>query len=823
MEFKRIFSKKLILLFIFITLISAVMYYKEQVKITDIVVESDTDSIDDNIQSSVKQSTSENSGQSNSIEGLNIRSDFDNTEIYSYYNLMLVDYRLHVPELGTEIAAKQALIKYSSFINLYIKMKNNADEYSKALERTKNSNQSYYEEYINYVNNNEQVLIKLYEDKNIISTARNQLISNEQYARTYNDTIKAKRGQVDQLMKNALYSGQSSFSRINILKARYDMKQLETITPEVGNGKAVETVFDYDFINFLLLILIIATIYSFFDERKKGLWSIIHNSAGGRYRLTLIRTGILFVLSVLYTFVMYCVVLVTAFKLYGGFEDIRQLIQSSSQYNVVLLVMSRWKFILIYLIAHSICLFAIGMVVWLILSIIKNTSVSMLVAGLIFALEYILYAIVPANSALCFFKFVNLFQLISPQYSFTHYLNWGYGTFISDIFTSTAIFTGVLIPISIIVNTFINGFKRPIEQVGLIEKVLTSISCQISKGVEKLPTFLKEIYKILIIQKGIVIIAVAIWLVLDNPIARGVMYDDVKTEMSNFYVQVEGAVPGNQANSIIKEKEDELADLIANHNTTNEEKQLINTKRIVLDNIKKDTDYLTDLKESRDIDGEYINPYVYNDVLGIRIAANQRNVGTIAVFVEILLLFGIFSFERKQSMVPVLRSSGGRAKFWRFKVLSIFAVTTAIWATFYGLNGWNITRIYTFNSLSVPLQSLQIMCDFPIEMSIGTFLIILYIYKFILLLSVGFIVMAISLKIDYFKAMIISCILLIPHILYILGIKICYLTSVVIPIGFIEYWSQYGNNYRSYITAFVILLLGIVAYLITRIQWNRTR
>jgi len=823
MEFKRIFNKKLISLFIFITLISSVMYYREQVKITDIVVEANTDSTEDSSQSSVKQSTDQSVTQSNTIEGLNIRTDFDNTEIYSYYNLMLADYRSRVAEEGTEIAAKQALLKYSSYINLYIKMKNDTDEYDKALERTKNSNQSYYEEYIDYVYNNEQFLIKLYEDKNIITSARNQLISNEQYIRTYNDTIKSKRKQVDQLMKNTLYEGQNSFSRINILKARYDMKQLETITPEVGNGKAVETVLDYNFINFLLLILMIATIYSFFDERKKGLWSIIHNCEGGRYRLTLRRTGILFILSVLYTFVMYTAVLVTALKLYGGFGDLRQLIQSNSEYDVIFLVMSRWKFVLIYLIVHSICLFVIGMVIWLILSIIKNTSVSMLAAGLIFAFEYILYAIVPTNSALCFFKFVNLFQLISPQYSFTQYLNWGYGKFISDTFTSTLIVTGALIPISVILNIFVNGLKRPIEQVGLIEQVLTGIGGQISKGFEKFPTFMKEIYKILIIQKGIIIIVAAIWLILDNPIARGVMYDDVKTEMSNFYMMVEGTIPGDQANSIIKGKEDELADLIANHNTTNEEKQLISTKMTTLEDIKNYTKYLTDLKESRDIDGEYINPYVYNDVFGIRIASNQRTVGAIAVFTEILLLFGSFSFERKQAMVPVLRSSGGRGKIWRFKVLSVLAVTSAVWAIIYGINLWNITRIYSFNSLNAPLQSLQIMGGFPIEMSIGIFLMLLNVYKFILLLCVGFIVMAISLKIEYFKALIISCIILVPHILYILGIKICYLTSVVIPIGFIEYWSQYGNSYRSYITAFAILILGITAYIITRIQWKTTR
>jgi len=793
------------------------------VKITDIVVESDTDSMGDNSQDVVKIPGNKSATQSNAIEGVSIRTDYDNTEIYHYYNSMLADYRLNISELGSEAAAKQASSKYSSFINLYTRMKTNNDGYSEALERTKKSNPSNYEEYLNYVNHNEQFLIQLYEDKNIITTARNQLIANELYIRTYNETIKSKSSQVDQLMKNGLYSAKNSFSRLNILKARYDMRQLETITPEVGNSKAVETVFDYDFINFLLLILMIATIYSFFDERKKGLWSIIHNSSGGRYRLTLRRTGILFILSGLYTFVMYIATFVTAFKLYGGYGDLSQLIQSSSQYEVVLLVMSRWKFILVYLIAHSICLFAVGMVVWFILSIIKNTSVSMLVAGLIFALEYILFAFVPANSILCFFKFINLFQLISPQYSFTHYLNWGYGTFIIDTFTSTLTVTAVLVPLSVIANTFVNGFKRPIEQVGLIEKCLVGISCQISKVVEILPTFLKEIYKILFIQKGILVIAVAIWLIFDNQIARGVMYDDTMTEMSNFYQQVEGAVPGEQVNSIIVEKEAEIVLLKANLDSTEQDKQILETKQAALRIIKSDTKYLIDLKENRDIEGKYTNPYVYNEVLGIRLAANQRNVGVITVFTVILLLFGIFSFERKQFMIPVLRSSGGRGKLWRIKILSVLAVTAGVWAILYGINWWNITKIYTFHSLNIPLQSLQIIGAFPIEMSIGTFLILLNVYKLLLLLSVGFVVMAVSFKIEYFKALIICCIILVPHILFVLGIKLFYFMSAVIPIGFIEYWSQYGNNYRSYITAFVIVLFGMTAYIFTRIQWKRTQ
>lgn len=816
MEFKRVFSKKIIVLFLFITLISTVMYYREQVKITDMAVEPETEE-------DSSQNGKQSSNNSNSIDGVNIKVDFDNTEVYYFYNLMLAEYREHVSELGSEAAVKSVSSKYSGYITLYTKMKTNTEDYEKKLESIRRSVPSIYEAYMNYLENDPDYLTYIYESKNIIAAANTQLISDEQYIRNYNDTIKAKRSQVDQLMKNGLYSGENSFSRLNILKARYDIKKLETITPEVGNGKAIETIFEYDLINYLLVILIVATIYTFFDERKKGLWSIIHNSAGGRYRLTAKRTGILFGLSFLYTFGMYVATFAAAFKLYGGFGDLRQLIQSGQKYEVVLLVMSRWKFILVFLAAHSICLFVIGIMIWIILSLIKNSSVSMLITGLIFAVEYIAYALVPANSALCVFKYVNLFQLICPASSFTKYLNWGYGSFIVDTQTSTIILATVLLPICIIVNTLINGRKRPIEKVGMLENALQIVSSQIAKGVERLPVFLKEIYKVLFIQKGIIILVVAVWLVLDNQIARGVMYDDAKTEMSNFYKEADGLVPGPEVDSIIAAREAELADLKENHNTTKEENDLINMKESVLKEIKSNVSYLSELKEKRGIEGKITNPYVYEDVLGKRLNANQRNVGITAVFTVILLIFGTFAFEKKQAMVPVLRSSGGRNKLWRLKILSVIGTVAIIWLLLYGINGWNITRIYKFNSLSVPLQSLKIMGDFPISMSIGTFLVLLNIYKFILLLCIGFMVMAVSSRIDYFRALIVSCIILVGHILYVLGIKVFYLTSSVIPISFTEFWSQYGNNWRSYITAAVIIILGITAHVTTRRKWNRTR
>jgi len=568
--------------------------------------------------------------------------------------------------------------------------------------------------------------------------------------------------------------------------------------------------------------MIVATIYTFFDERKKGLWSIIHNSAGGRYKLAVKRTGILFGLSCFYTFVTYIVTFAVAFKLYGGLHDLVQLIQSNRKYEVTLLVLSRGKFILFYLITHSVYLFVIGMIIWLIMSLIKNTSVSILVTGLIFAVEYISYALIPANSLLCIFKYLNLFQIINPTSSLTEYMNWGYESFIVDTFTSTLIFVAVLAPVTIIATVLVNGRKHPIEQVGFLEKIFQYVSVQIAKGVERLPAFLKELYKVLIIQKGILVILVAVWLVLDNQISRGVMYNDKMTEMSKFYQEANGLTPGDKVESIIAPKEVELAELEENHNATAEEKSIISNKDQVLKDIRSNVDYLSQLKENKGIKGKIINPYIYEDVFGKRLFVNQRNVGIIAIFTEILLLFGTFAFEKKQSMVTILRSSGGRKKLWRQKIFSILLLTAVVWAITYGINWWNITRMYSFHSLGVPIQSLQFMGDFPIKISIGGFLLLVNIYKYIILLSIGFLLMAISIKINYIKALIISCIILVPHILYILGIRACYLMSSVIPLSFTEYWSQYGNHWRSYITASVIVLLGIISYFLTNKIWNKT-
>ena len=90
------------------------------------------------------------------------------------------------------------------------------------------------------------------------------------------------------------------------------------------------------------------------------------------------------------------------------------------------------------------------------------------------------------------------------------YRNWGFGDGIWSHFTTTLLLMLILLVIFFVVAVTFNVFLRPVRKKSYLTKMFEKISAQISRLIAKLPMVFKELYKNLIIQKGVVIIALAL-------------------------------------------------------------------------------------------------------------------------------------------------------------------------------------------------------------------------------------------------------------------------------------------------------------------------
>ncbi|MCR5636255.1 MAG: hypothetical protein K6F76_03625 [Clostridiales bacterium] len=162
----------------------------------------------------------------------------------------------------------------------------------------------------------------------------------------------------------------------------------------------------------------------------------------------------------------------------------------------------------------------------------------------------------------------------------------------------------------------------------------------------------------------------------------------------------------------------------------------------------------------------------YGKLLSRESYLRQEYSAVLAVITIIIILSGIFSFESKSNTNYLIRSTkNGRERLFKVKLFTSAAVTAFVWCVAYAAEFFGIYNKYGLDCFSAPLQSLEFFMSFPFSISIGAYLIIMYLFRLLLLLGAAAIVMLISKKFSYVSSIIISiAVLLVPALLNMVGI-----------------------------------------------------
>ena len=132
---------------------------------------------------------------------------------------------------------------------------------------------------------------------------------------------------------------------------------------------------------------------------------------------------------------------------------------------------------------------------------------------------------------------------------------------------------------------------------------------------------------------------------------------------------------------------------------------------------------------------------------------------------------------------------------------------------------FEVHKIYGLTCMGAPIQSLSFMKDYPLHVSILSYLIILFCIQFMGLLSVSFFISAIAMIWDGFKAMLVSfALLVIPSVLDIMGFLLCKKISIFQAVVYVECLQENGFAY-SMVLVFVVFLVGFCSYQYVRTKW----
>lgn len=650
-----------------------------------------------------------------------------------------------------------------------------------------------------------------------IKNARKLITEKAQYADGYRAAIEEKIKYSVAAMKNDFY-GKKSFERINLYKTYCDWLDIQDAAVTVSNGRWLETLYEYRYNHIFVLIIVIIIVYGFFSERKNGLYYIVHTGKCGRRSLFLKRCAILFAGSMLTSLLLHMESACILLKIYGGFGEINQPALCDEMFLLTSGNMSRLQFLFVITAFSGLAAFALAMLLWWILSMFSNPNIGLVVYLLVIATSFILYSVIPAKSFLKVLKYFNFYYFLYPNKALGYY-NWGYDFGLWEVFESALVLAAVVIVFTFVINLYITSKHYFTGKNNIIERGINFVMEKIGNAFGKMPMFTKELYKIIISQKVIVVLAVLIYIAANINIGYTIFYTADMVYTSQYYDEAYGISDSGELDKILKRYEAEYEELLASLDLNDESDKAIAENRLhVLQNIRANVEYVNSMN-AKGIKTVVIKPYAYESAFGEAQGDNQRLLALLNVLAAIVISAGVISYE-KECNVNTLANTYYKRKKWLVRKIAVNIVLIALFELItYGIYYHKLFKFYEVTGLEMPLKSLPFFQDYIINPSIIGFVIIDMCVKLLLSVSLAAIISLVSKYVKTIYCMLAGMIIVIPQLLYMIGFQMLDKLSIGRYIAFLPVLNdkaQPTNQYYIFLTVMLFIGAAIYANLINK-------
>ncbi|MBR6007308.1 MAG: hypothetical protein IK064_06720, partial [Clostridia bacterium] len=582
------------------------------------------------------------------------------------------------------------------------------------------------------------------------------------HVKDYQSYLESVHKQAEKMSRSSIFGkDKNSFTYRNIQKTAEDFNALDGIEVEFGNNRAVETFLDFRTADILYLAVIVVIVIAFFEDKKNGLVSLVRSTPKGRMQLALSRLGILFGTSVVFTAIIYVSLLAVSFGMFGGLDGLDRSVQSLEWFKTCSLRVTIGEWLLIYLGAKVACGVLIGLIFWFVLSFVSNIQLSWFIVLAILGVEYAAYTLIDGQLRFSFFKYVNLFSYVFPFEPLSKYLNMNVFGYPVGVFPLLLVLMIALLVLLTVGAVLLQVKRHPHGNRNILGKVIVLWNRFCDFFRRKLPIPAIEGYKLLILGGTVIFLA------------AGIFFGTKLRYMSYEY---------QETDYVYRQYLDEAGGRI-----TDETDEYLKKARSQLE-LHPDISYQFEGSLSRlESEAEEIRaraaekgfePWlVYQTDMDNFFARKAWTVpnwnALVAMAFLILCIAPVFAFERQAGTERILRSTPlGRGAVFRGKYAVVFFETLLIWCGVY-LREWIqvVTKTFGTGLMAAPVQNIRVLADFPIVMSLGAFLALLYVLRFVGMLAVAHICAFFSSRVNTWeKAILLGAgTLLVPAALYYFG------------------------------------------------------
>ena len=563
----------------------------------------------------------------------------------------------------------------------------------------------------------------------------------------YNEFLYKTQVQGDNISDISIFNSSSgnNYSNKNIEKTVKDYSELQGIEPKFQSGKWIEVATELYITDILIILMVCLIIYiSIFYEKEKNLHAVIRVSKYGKLHTAICK---------LMAFQLSCIIITVIF--YGGnlvysfanlsIPNLSYTIQSIAIFSTTTLKISISIYLLIFLISKAVVFIIIGNIVLLIAIVSSYIFIPYISIGTIMVASYTMWKVIIPTSKYAIFKYLNLVGLLDINKVFGEYLNINILNQPINLYKLWLIF---VIAFLVITNIAIIIAYCRIKKIGV-----RSIDFKRKKFSPHTSLFRHELYKILIMKKGIVIIVLFI-------IATAYLYTNNSYYISGgelkykqYMKKLEGKLTSEKEEFLYDEKEkfenaekkiEEIDKSLKNKEITmmqaialKEEYNKILSNYNTFQRVWEKYEFVKEHKESEfAYDSAYKILFNYND--------NIFETASILYFtVMIFILSVVFPMEYSNSQYRILHATLlGKKNIEKIKIIISSGLSIIIMSISIGVRYIYISRYYEFSNISAKAISVfgadfwgaQMPIYLVLIIAIGVLLLLSLIFMSIILL-----------------------------------------------------------------------------------------
>lgn len=659
-----------------------------------------------------------------------------------------------------------------------------------------------------------------------------------EYQNDYPAYIKSILKNAENLSSKKLFSNKTSYSYKSIQKSANDFSKNKNIKLSLVNDLPVSAVLNYQIGDFILILICVFMAISFVSEKNVNL--LINTCKNGRRILKMKQLPILILFSLFFSFAIYISEMLISLKIYDAPMNLYALIQSTDIFSDCILHINFLQLFAIHILFKAIIASMIALAIWLFISLSSNIILVSAIAGVITAIELLLYKNISAQSNLSIFKTFNIFSLFDYRSISEYNL---VSVFSKPVRAEKAVWIIVLLIIFIISALILISANRnyPIKSPKKAFRILHVLFDKLSEFYAKFQSVIYagrfETFKIMHIGKGLLVVIAFLLIIGFNFNTNPLVFSSTEAFLNDYYEEYGGELSEKVYKNIEKMRSEADAveseynfksEQYASGEISLEEYELAAAKNEAYDTQRKAVDKLTEqIDRIESLSKKGIKPVLVNELGYNNLFYSQSNQTQILILIcaVVILFSSVFSIEKGSNMLILNHcSKNGRKQLYFKKIFTVIPKTFTLTLVSYLSLILQNNYLYKLGNMNANIHNLECLQEINLNLSIAEYIILNFIFEFIFVTVVGLIITSLSAFMPQLAVIIISaCLFILPSTLYMIDIYSAKEISTSYLLNFNALILDKGISIGSFIMHYALIVFCIVMLVLSNRKWCLTK